>query len=114
MMDPRDYIDWDEAREFLAPFYATAEPCESCGAPTFEGRVWNIEHQIWIAQDCGCSAPSMPTCPDLIPLLAHVDSVREVCQVIRSHRAKCPLCGPVKIPVKRAPGVVPIVVKEAA
>jgi hypothetical protein len=33
----------------------------------------------------------------LLPLLRNTVTVRQVCQVIRSHRASCPLCGPVEI-----------------
>jgi hypothetical protein len=55
--DPRDFIDWDEGRDFPSPFYANAEPCESCGEPTFRGRVWNPEHGLWIATDCQCNTP---------------------------------------------------------
>ena len=97
MTDPRDFIDPDEGRDFPSPFYVEALHCESCGEPTFKGRVWNAEHELWIAVDCSCNAPSLPTCPDLIPLLARVDTVREVCRVIREHRATCHLCGPIEI-----------------
>lgn len=97
MMDPRDFIDPDEGRDTPSPFFTHAEPCESCGEPTYRGRVWNAEHQIWIAVDCSCNTPSLPTCPALIPLLAQVDSVREICRVIRQHRATCPLCRPIEI-----------------
>jgi hypothetical protein len=76
-------------------FYAEAEPCESCGEPTFQS--WNAEYELWIAVDCSCNTPNLPTCPDLIPLLTRVDTVCEVCQVIRQHRATCSLCGPVEI-----------------
>ena len=89
-------IDRDEDGRPEA-FFAEAEPCESCGEPTFRGRVWNQEHQLWIATDCSCNTPSVPTCPLLIPLLQQADTVREVCKVIRQHRATCPLCGPVEI-----------------
>lgn len=113
--DPRDYIDWDEAREFISPFYAIAEPCESCGEPTFKGRMWNAEHELMIAVDCSCNVPDVPTCPLLIPILETCgDSVRAICKAIREHRATCSLCGPVKLPVKREPGIVPSVTKEAA
>jgi hypothetical protein len=111
--DPRDYIDPDEGRDFPSPFYAIAEPCESCGEPTFRGRVWNPEHGLWIATDCQCNTPELPTCPALIPLLSQVVTVREICQVIRSHRLNCPLCGPVEIrqPVSKEPARIR---KEAA
>ena len=95
--DPRDYIDWDEGRNFPPPFYTNAVPCESCGEPTYQERVWYPEFQLWIAVDCSCNAPQAPTCSILVPLLSEAVTVRQVCQVIRSHRASCPLCGPVEI-----------------
>ena len=88
-------IDRDEDGYPTEAFYTVAEPCESCGEPTYRGRVWNAEYELWIAVDCSCNTPSVPTCPALIPLLERADTVREVCQVIRSHRATCSLCGPV-------------------
>jgi hypothetical protein len=93
MMDPRDEDGYYPGKSF----YAEAEPCESCGEPTFQGRAWNAEHELWIAVDCSCNAPSLPTCPALLPLLQNADTVREVCRVIREHRATCELCGPVEI-----------------
>ena len=91
MSDPCDYP------ELASVFYAEAEPCESCGQPTFQGRIWNPEHEIWIAQDCSCNSPSAPTCPLLIPQLERATLVSEVVGVIRSHRKNCPLCGPTQI-----------------
>lgn len=88
-------IDRDEDGYPVEAFYAEADPCESCGEPTFRGRVWNVEHELWIAVDCSCNAPSLPTCPALIPALEQADTVREVCRVIREHRATCSLCRPV-------------------
>ena len=95
--DPRDFIDWDEGRDFPSPFYAEAEPCESCGEPTFRGRVWYAEHELWIAVDCSCNAPEQPTCPNLVPLIAQANTVRELVRVCKAHRASCALCGPVEI-----------------
>jgi hypothetical protein len=113
--DIRDFIDSDEAREFPSPFYVHASPCESCGEPTFQGRIWNQEHELWVAVDCSCNTPDLPACPDLIPLLAQVDTVSEVCQVIRQHRMTCSVCGPVKLPPKREAGKeTPAIRKEAA
>jgi len=83
--DPRDFIDWDEGRDFPSPFYTNAEPCESCGEPTFKGRIWNAEHEIWIATDCSCNAPEVPTCPNLVPLIAQAVTVREIVRVCKSH-----------------------------
>jgi hypothetical protein len=94
-------IDRDEDGRPTEAFYAQAEPCESCGEPTFRGRVWNQEYELWVAVDCSCNTPSLPTCPALIPLLVACDStVREVCRVIREHRATCKLCRPLQMPSK--------------
>jgi hypothetical protein len=111
MIDPQGYIDPDEGRDFPNPFYAEALPCESCGEPTFQGRVWNVEHQLWIAVDCSCNTPSVPTCPALIPALEQAQTVREVCRVIREHRATCSLCKPVEIDARKEPATV---LREAA
>ena len=103
--DSRDFIDPDEGRDFPSPFYAEAEPCESCGEPTFRGRVWNAEYGLWIGTDCQCNTPEQPTCPNLAPLIAQANTVREIVQVCKAHRASCPLCGPVEIrrPQKKEP-----------
>jgi hypothetical protein len=111
MIDPLDYIDADEGRP--EAFYAEALPCESCGEPTFRGRVWNQEHELWIAVDCSCNTPELPTCPVLIPELEQAVTVREVCRVIREHRKTCHLCRPVEIS-KEAPREPASVRKEAA
>jgi hypothetical protein len=95
--DPRDYIDADEGRDFHSPFYANAEPCESCGEPTYRGRIWNAEHELWIAVDCSCNAPEQPTCPNLVPMIARAKTVREIVRVCKDHRQNCPLCGPIEI-----------------
>lgn len=87
----------DEDDRPTSAFYATAEPCESCGEPTYRGRIWNQEHQLWVGVDCSCNTPSLPTCPLLIPKLERAVTVAQVCQVIREHRATCHLCGPVEI-----------------
>lgn len=91
-------IDCDEDGYPTEAFYAEAEPCESCGEPTFRGRIWNAEYELWVAVDCSCNTPSLPTCPALIFELEHADTVRQVCDVIRRHRASCPLCKPVEMP----------------
>jgi hypothetical protein len=98
--DPRDFIDWDEGRDFpTSPprFTFNAEPCESCGKPTFRGRVWNAEYGLWIATDCQCNTPEVPTCPELAPLIAQANTVREIVRVCKAHRQSCPLCGLIEI-----------------
>lgn len=114
MIDPRDYIDPDEGRP--EPFYANALPCESCGRPTLKPRVWNDEHQIYVAQDCDCNAPQAPTCPLLVPVIMQAGTVGQVCDAIRAHRRTCHLCrGAVEIkPRKETQREPAIDQKEAA
>ena len=109
-------IDHDEDGRPVEAFYAEAEPCESCGEPTFRGRVWNAEYEIWIAVDCSCNTPSVPTCPALVPMLEQADTVAEVCRVIRTHRATCRLCRPVvEMPAPKQASKKPaIIYREAA
>ena len=87
-------IDRDEDGMPTEAFYAEADPCESCGEPTYRGRVWNVEHELWIAVDCSCNTPSLPTFPTLIPELEGATTVAEIRHVIRAHRATCSLCRP--------------------
>lgn len=96
-------IDSDEGRDFPAPFFAQALPCESCGEPTYQARIWNAEYQLWVAVDCSCQIPDEPTCPTLVPELDNAVTVREVCQVIRAHRAACQLCQERRPPVIEFP-----------
>src|ERR1035438_8547149 len=96
MMDPRDEDGYYPGKSF----YAEAEPCESCGEPTFKGRTWNAEHELWIAVDCSCNAPEQPTCLNLAPLIAQAQTVRELVDVCKAHRKNCPLCGVVEIPCR--------------
>ena len=102
MTDPQDFIDWDEGRDFPSPFYAEALACELCGEPTFEGRIWNAEHEIWIAQDCSCNAPDEPICPGLLPLLQQAKTVGELLDLCKAHRKTCVQCGaPIPFPGPR-------------
>jgi len=109
--------DRDEEDCLTEAFYAEAEPCESCGEPTYQARVWNADYDLWIAVDCSCNTPSLPTCPALIPELEGAATVAEVCHVIRQHHAACPLCRPVLIemPSREEPSKEPaIIYREAA
>lgn len=98
MIDPADFIDFDEGRDTPSPFYTEAQPCESCGEPTFKGRIWNPEHELWVAVDCSCNAPDVPTCPALLPLIVAAQTVGELLDVCKAHRRVCPLCGVVEMP----------------
>ena len=117
MPDFRDFIDADEGRDFRAPFFAEALPCESCGEPTLQPRVWNADYELWVAVDCSCNTVDAPTCPALAPALEAATTVREVCQVIRAHRAACQICRPtvIEFPSREEASKEPaIIYREAA
>ena len=61
------------------PFYTIGEPCEACGSP---------------ADDCQCSIPDEPVCPELAGPIMEAKNVREIQEVCEAHRAYCLLCSP--------------------
>ena len=75
------------------PFFTEAEPCESCGRPALNGRTFDPEHGIWIANGCPCLQEEQPICRALEQPILKARTVREVREVIRNHRALCPICG---------------------
>jgi hypothetical protein len=84
------------------PFYTEAEPCESCGHPTYEARVWNQEHELWIAVDCSCNAPDQPIPACMIEVYEAAQTVGELCDAAKEHRQTCPVCGP-RVLLERKP-----------
>jgi len=90
-------IDRDEDGRPVEAFFTELPPCESCGEPTQE-RTWNQEHQLWIGTDCSCNLPEQPICPRLRPLIESAQTVGELMDRCRKHRATCPLCGPIALP----------------
>ena len=84
------------------PFFAIAEPCESCDEPC-QNRTWNIEHENWAGTQCSCSLLETPTCPDLILRIESCSFVDEVSRAIQAHREHCPVCGPTSIQVPIRP-----------
>lgn len=74
------------------PFYAIAEPCESCGRPS-EKRYWDAEYELWIGINCECVQPEEPVCPALGVLIVAARNVREIVQACQKHREGCPVCG---------------------
>jgi hypothetical protein len=85
-------------------FYTEALPCESCGQPTELPRVWNPEHELWIAEDCGCTAPDVPLPACMIAVLEAATTVGQLCESVRSHRQSCPVCsGVLEMPRKPEP-----------
>lgn len=94
------------------PFFVEAEPCESCGEPTSKQRVWNAEHELWVAQDCSCNAPDVPLPACMIAVLEAATTVGQLCDSVKAHRKSCPVCsGVVEIPRKSDE---PVEHKEAA
>src|SRR5271169_4807508 len=61
------------------PFFTVAEPCEDCGRPK---------------DDCQCSIPDEPLCPELARLLDACKSITEIQAVSKTHVAKCECCNP--------------------
>lgn len=78
-----------------APFFTEALPCEACGEPTTKPRIWNAQHQIWIAADCTCNLPSRAPC--LIPEIENARSVSDVSRILRRHQQTCNRCRPQEI-----------------
>lgn len=112
-LDSVDYLDnyRDDRAEPPEAFYVEALPCESCGAPTFLDRTWNAEYELWIAQDCGCNAPSVPLPACMIRVLEAAQTVGQLCDSVKAHRLACPVCSGVIAIRKPAPTVTH---KEAA
>jgi hypothetical protein len=75
-------------------FYAEAQPCESCGHPTYLPRVWDAEYELWIGTDCSCYAPSQPIPACMIAVLEAAQTVAELMDNCKAHRLVCPVCGP--------------------
>src|SRR5271166_6331337 len=86
------------------PFYTEAQPCESCGRPTYQPRQWNAEHELWVAVDCSCNLPDEPIAPCMMAAMDAAQTVNELRDAVRSHLKSCPVCNPnvVELP-KRAP-----------
>ena len=69
-------------------FYATAEPCGSCGEQTYRGRIWNAEHELWAAVDCSCNVPDvLPSCPTRYALVCEAATINQMCLALRAHEA---------------------------
>ena len=100
------------------PFYTEALPCESCGHPTFQGRVWNAEHEIWIAIDCSCNAPDQPLPACMIEVYRNAQTVGQMMDDIKAHRQTCPVCRIAELPERKQPmeagGIKPKDEEEAA
>lgn len=100
-IDSIDYLDNYDADRHEPPeaFYTEALPCESCGEPTSLERVWNAEHELWIAQDCGCNSPDVPLPACMIAVLEAATTVGHLCDSVKAHRKSCPVCsGVVEFP----------------
>jgi hypothetical protein len=101
VIDPRDYIDWDEGRpERIDPreaFHAEGEPCENCGVPC-ERRTWVPGFEYWGCDDCVTEAQIMvfaeANCPTLFDAIMKASRVSEVQAAFRQHKESCPHCNP--------------------
>lgn len=96
------------------PFFTESLPCESCGAPV-STREWNSEHELWVGVDCSCSAPDEPIPACMVQVLEAAQTVSELCDSVKQHRAHCPVCNPKlrELP-KREPGTERRQKREAA
>jgi hypothetical protein len=96
-------IDRDEdGYPISEPFYAEALPCESCGHPTHLARVWNAEHELWIAIDCSCNAaPDVPLPACMIQVMEAAQTVGELCDSVKAHLRICPVCSPSLLPERK-------------
>jgi len=97
--DPRDFIDPDEGRELVRQaFYAEGEPCENCGCPCTDGRVWVPGFDFWGCNNCGEEARTVifaeENCPTLYNFIMRCKSVVQVRLAMREHEATCPNCNP--------------------
>jgi hypothetical protein len=75
-------------------FYTEAQPCESCGTPTYRAREWNAEHELWVAVDCQCSVPDEPIAPCMIEVLEAAQTVNELMETCKAHLQTCLICNP--------------------
>lgn len=121
MIDPRDYIDWDEGRELVKEaFYVEGEPCENCGRPCLDGRKHVPGFDFEGCTDCATEARAVifaeENCPVLYNAVMRASSVQQVATAMRHHLATCPNCNPkLRLPAKReVTQEAPPIVKEAA
>lgn len=78
----------------IEAFFTEAEPCESCGKPTYRQREWNVEHELWVAVDCSCSIPDEPIAPCLIAVLEAAKTVGQLMDSCKAHLRVCRVCNP--------------------
>lgn len=98
-IDPRDFIDPDEGRELVhRAFYAEGEPCENCGKPCLDGRVYVPGFDYLGCQDCAEEARVLifaeENCPTLHEAVIRSKNVQQVADAMRQHQATCPNCNP--------------------
>jgi hypothetical protein len=103
-----DYIDPDEGRDPVAPFFTEGEPCENCGAACESGtRTWILGFNYFACDNCAEEARIMlfaeENCPVLYDAVMRSRHVSEVQPAFREHQSGCPNCKP---PVRREPAKV--------
>ncbi len=94
-----DFIDPDEGRELIRQaFYTHAEPCENCGTPCLDGRVWVPGYDYFGCSSCAEEAEALifaeTNCPTLHDAIVRSRRVSEVRAALREHKESCPNCNP--------------------
>ena len=90
-------IDWDS--HLSEPFFTEALPCESCGKPVdCDRRPATWDESLMVGPCCQeiDNTPSVPTCPALYELMMSCETVGELCDFSKSHKAHCPTCQGIK------------------
>ena len=93
-MNPADYIDPDEGRD-VQPFFAEAQPCQSCGRPCDELEPAEWHPGLMVGSCCRWhwdDLPYWPLCDDFPALLESCKTVPQVARVMRLHLATCRKC----------------------
>ena len=107
MLDPSDFIDWDEGRDFPEAFFAEANPCENCGKPVQGERVWIPGFDYWACSDCAEESRILffaeENCPTLYDAIMRAKSVQQVQFAFRTHKESCPKCNP--LPARKGPSI---------
>jgi hypothetical protein len=102
LLEPFDFIDPDEGREDLQPFYTHALPCESCGKPCDELHVPYWDTDLHVGMCCAIHSDEWindtePTCKDLYRLVSHCKTVAAVSEAFEAHaHSGCLICCPRK------------------
>jgi hypothetical protein len=96
-------FDYEEP---VYPFYAVAEPCESCGKPVFGERfaaTW--DETVLVGECCRFHLDDIldqPMCPEFDKYVAQCKTTYEVAQAFEAHWSDCRECQMLSLrPVRR-------------